>query len=147
MFRNRPALSIALTLLLALRAVVPIGYMLQLPSANDPFGISIMLCPTQNPGLDLSVLTDGPDQHANHHRHHHLHGHDGAINTTEDAATDLRGFGCGPWLNGATAAVNWVISEPMVDGGAERHQVTRIEFLSNASPRGHSLTRAPPLLG
>ena len=137
MFRDRRKISTALALLLVLRTFVPIGYMLALPSSDDPFGFSIVLCPTQNPTLDLSLLTTGGQPHV----HHHRGGQDDADDTISF------GSGCGIWLNSVSLAFESAPLDLATAADFEHYEFAADTLFIRRPPRGHSFSRAPPTLG
>ena len=49
--------SLLLVTVLAVRALIPVGYMLSFP-ADGQAGFALHLCPGQNPHLDLNALDD-----------------------------------------------------------------------------------------
>ena len=136
MFRNRRNISTALALLIALRTFVPAGYMLALPSSDDPFGFAIVLCPTQNPTLDLSLLTSSGQPHV----HHHPGEHDDADDTINF------GSGCGIWLNSVSLAFESAPIDPPIAADPEHHALAADTQFIRPAPRGHSFSRAPPIL-
>lgn len=85
MFR-RPRLIALLALLFALRAAVPVGYMLSLSEPGAPPGL--VFCPAQNPTLELALLGGEDGSHTDHH-----HGHDAG---DELATVEVSGD-CGLW--------------------------------------------------
>ena len=144
MFRNRRTVSGALALLLALRTFVPAGYMLALPSSEDPFGFSIILCPTQNPTLDLSRLDNGGQQVDHHHN-----SHDAPSQTAHHDSDDAISFGtgCGIWLNSVSVAFESPPDHPVITVRPKRFTLAGDTRFIRPPPRGHSLSRAPPTLG
>ncbi len=142
MLSNRRKLSTLLAALIALRALVPVGYMLKLPSVAAPRDFSIILCPMQNPGLDLSALTGGVDHHANHRSHH------GTSTRANDGGRDLPSFGsgCGFWVNSANLVFDAMAFYPFVPLNTTQGKFVHHQICSTTSPRGHSLSRAPPSL-
>ena len=98
---NRYArLTLVLATLVALRALVGIGYMLQMPASADFAGVGFSLCPTQNAMLDLSALESGTSSTA-----HHDHTQHGVVELDGPATVDVSS-GCGAWVNSLGLALN-----------------------------------------
>ena len=136
MFRNPRNISTALALLIALRTFVPAGYMLALPSSDDPFGFAIVLCPTQNPTLDLSLLTSSGQPHVHHH-----HGEHDDVDDTISF-----GSGCGIWLNSVSLAFESAPIDLAIAANFEHYEFAADTLFIRRPPRGHSFSRAPPIL-
>lgn len=122
--------------LLLLRAVVPVGYMLQLPGPHAPSLPALVLCPLQNPGLDLTRLDTGA---AGHTHHHHS-----AESTDVPAATvEVRGD-CPVWQSGSVATLDYrqagavPVLRPVVIATSSSWQP------GFRHPRPSHRTRAPP---
>ncbi len=86
--------------LIALRALVPVGYILSVPTAAGG-ALALALCPLQNAALDLTLLSgaDADDRSAHHHHHHSHHGHG-----PEDGAVSVSSADCSLWLASAAPA-------------------------------------------
>ncbi|MGR8921933.1 MAG: hypothetical protein ACU85V_20145 [Gammaproteobacteria bacterium] len=137
--RTRAALLVALVF--ALRAFVPMGYMLSLPGGNAA-GIALELCPLQNAALDLSLL--GRAGHPAGHGHHH--GHHGEDTGDNPGDPSLAAFSdaCTAWTAGNSPAPVATLSLVLADGAA-----AAAPWLP--APRPHARTapgsvraRAPP---
>lgn len=88
--------ALPLAFLTALRALLPVGYMLA-PATAGPLPLQAVLCPAQNPGLDLGGPPGAPS-HAHHHHHHHAPA--GAAPTDrDDGANEARGAACKLWIS------------------------------------------------
>lgn len=145
MLPRRHALCATLAVLLALRAFVPVGYMLALPGGGAPGGLA--LCPLQNPGLDLAALGTALHEPAHHH-----HGAPGQ--PLDPAGAQLPGEQSLPAYGAAGDCALWVASSgpaPVHSAAARPGDAPAAPALPAVhtaarlpAPRGHALTRAPP---
>jgi len=102
MKRCRRLLSRLILLSFALRALVPMGLMLQLPiasanegshsesasaKANSTPSFGFVICPVQNPGIDLNLLSDRGQPNAQHAHHHNHHADQSAEKASQDHNT------------------------------------------------------------
>lgn len=100
---RRRQLPLLLATLVALRALVPIGYMLSLPFS----GISdwaLHLCPTQNPTLDLALF----DSLQRHNSSPHQHGVDHGAGAADNETAVSLSADCNAWLASAALAFTTV---------------------------------------
>lgn len=141
MMASRPTLALTLALLLALRAFVPVGYMIALP-AGDGGRAALVLCPTQNRGLDLGVLESraGIASH-DHHAHHHPDPR--SDSGTGPVAIEI-GSECSAWLASAAAAPGAAPDGVAFPQRPAATPPSREAPRTDAAPRGHTRTRAPP---
>ena len=99
----------------AFRALVPLGLMLQLPAA-DATGTTtppaFVICPQQNPGLDLSQLIDA-SQPAGAHTHHSHHNHTQAQGDGTTISVDQSGSLCNLWSS--STDINLALVVPSTD--------------------------------
>ena len=140
--RSRSSLPLLLATVLVLRALVPVGYMVQLANAGDSFDFALVLCPDQNPELDLlqRAATDMPAQ-----PHHHLHPtttfneHDErTLSVSGDCALWVQSSFNLAWLNGTSQLEFRAPPLPTTIPLPIRHTATLLR--SQAQPR------APPYL-
>lgn len=99
MLARRRTAVLALTLL-ALRALVPVGYMLALPASSLAAAPALSFCPTQNPALDLSLIAGVSDS-----THAHHHGHTDPGDGQGEVFVDA-GSTCPAWLGSAAAVIH-----------------------------------------
>ncbi len=128
---------VVLATVLALRALVPVGYMVSLPG-DGSFDWALHLCPVQNRSLDVSLFqspaASGPHDHASDHETH------GNGERTHLAVSGE----CTAWLDSATPALAASLTVP------DRYEPAVITFanperLAAASLRRHpGQPRAPP---
>jgi hypothetical protein len=142
----RRHLPLLLATLLALRALVPAGYMLEAAQSTEQAapGLVLSLCPLQNAGLDLAVLesSGAPTSHAGHHGHGNAHGADGA------EVPELRGIsdGCAAWVGstsvdpgtGVTATMFALLATPSLMTAQVLPRISLAHYPNRA--------RAPPSL-
>ena len=95
--------------LVALRALVPVGYMLSLP-ADASFELALHLCPTQNPTLDLGHLSASDGTGISHHEHSGDSGDNADTDITVAVSPD-----CNAWLGSAAIAVATLPATLVVD--------------------------------
>lgn len=102
---GRPRLVALLALLFALRASVPVGYMLSLPAGAGGGGAGLVFCPVQNPGLNLDQLLEigGPAESQNHPHGHHDHRDPQHGDDDDYAVVEITGD-CALWAESAGAA-------------------------------------------
>ncbi len=132
---HRARLALLLATLFALRALVPIGYMLQLPAGGLAGGPALVLCPVQNPELDLSLLAGAGDPHAHHH-----HGSDNPA----AAATIEVDRNCDAWAGSAGAPVAHAVP-PLQVGPPRTPSVAPPRVaLPVSTARSAAQPRAPP---
>lgn len=147
---RRRSISRILLLSFVLRALIPAGLMLQLPALgaatfSGDSGLGFVICPLQNPGIDLSKLNDSTPDHNPHAHHGHLA--DGGETTNAGTMTATSGESvCSLLAASALATISFdrepafyqrlAPTEPIAD---EQHFLRINQF----SPR---LTRAPPSL-
>ena len=96
-----------LAVLLALRSVVPTGYMLEPTSMVTPLGFYFTLCPTQNRQLNFSALNN--DRYSHIHRTRDPHPVPPDTQSAEnDQKLELSNFplDCGLWLSSPGSGVN-----------------------------------------
>ena len=146
---KRP-LSRLILLSFALRALVPLGLMLQLPVAGATENgkqLAFVICPQQNPGLDLTQLADS-SQVAGAHAHHGHHNHvSDPLSGDSNGATitvDQSGSLCNLWSSSADANFVTVadISNTLARAAQRILPTSTVQFFSNQYPT--RLTRAPP---
>ncbi len=138
MLYSRRHLPFVIAACLVLRALVPIGYMLQVPAAGDNrLGLALLLCPTQNPGLKLDALGRGSDPA--HHHHAPLTPPDDGAGLVIDVSS-----GCSHWLNSATAVFSDIPSLKIFRVNAEQTAMA-LPAAPSRPRRGHVEARAPPL--
>ncbi|MGR8949012.1 MAG: hypothetical protein ACU84Q_13275 [Gammaproteobacteria bacterium] len=90
------------------RALVPLGLMLQLPVAtgsqdglqSESSRLAFVICPQQNPGLDLSNLEDS-SQAKGAHAHHGHADHAAAQSDGTTISVDQSGSLCNLWSSSA----------------------------------------------
>jgi len=121
---------IVLAAMLALRALVPVGYMLSLPG-DGSIDWALDLCPVQNRSLDVSAF------HARAPSNHH--GHAGASDPgAAGERTHLAVSGdCTVWLDSATPALGASLAP------AARANVTTTSFADPNLPVAGRLCRHP----
>lgn len=159
MNRWRRRLSRIILFSFALRALVPMGLMLQLPlvSADITFqganslsevasrSLGFVICPLQNPGIDLGVLVDS-NQPAAQHAHHHHKGHADASgdDTSNTISVDRGASHCNLWSSSADSnlLLTGFASTDFEAGIQPPLTPTVSDYQSNHFPR--RLTRAPP---
>ena len=133
-----------LAVLLALRSVVPTGYMLEPPSMVFPLGFSLTLCPTQNRQLNFSALNDASGSHSHHKRHHHPVSAN-TLPPENDQKLDLSNFplGCGLWLSSTEADTSAVLVPALFEPTLTRDRIALIET-PLGTPSSNTLIRGPP---
>ena len=128
----------------ALRALVPLGLMLQLPAAfaqadvGAGQSLGFVICPIQNPNIDLTVLVDA-GQANGHHHHHKSNDHD-----DQTISVDRGASLCNLWSSSTDSFLNaaiFAISVSDLDSQPQLAPPTS-DYQSNNFPR--RLTRAPP---
>lgn len=122
-----------LTAMIALRALVPVGYMLSLPG-DGSIDWALHLCPAQNRSLDLGTLQAGvPGEHREHKG-----------NAAGDRSHLTVSSDCTAWLDSATpafagsatlAAAGNIATTPFFNPGP---------FVSGRLCRHAGQARAPP---
>lgn len=131
-----------------LRALIPAGLMLQLPaigaaaeSTHQQLGF--VICPLQNPGLDLSKLDSADREQNPHAHHHHTSDTDGKPNPVTVSAETADAL-CSVWASSAETNISIDLQSPAhAHGTASKSNPSTQTFpqTKNISPR---LTRAPP---
>ena len=131
------------------RALVPVGLMLQLPSALADSGIAFgfILCPSQNPAINFDIFSEN-SAGENHSHHHHdvqsVSGVDSDSPTT--VSLDHSSTSCHLWTN--SAEVNAPLSVAVSGINCRTQDISRQAeegFASNTLYRS-AYPRAPPLL-
>jgi len=135
-----------LVVLLALRSVVPTGYMLEPPSMVTPLSFYFTLCPTQNRQLNFLALNNDRDSHI--HGTHDPHPVPPDTQSVEnDQKPELSNFplDCGLWLSSAGSGVNKAFVPLFFQPAPIRY---RIEIINQALGRQFSglSIRGPPHL-
>lgn len=129
-------IPLVLATLVALRALVPVGYMLSLPSGGS-FDLVLHLCPTQNPTIDLTQLLAIGGSGTMHH------GHAGDAGAGSDTAIAVSPD-CDAWLGSAALAVATHPSTLEID----RKPVLPLDDINDARARVwrsySTVPRAPP---
>lgn len=123
--------------LVALRALVPVGYMLSLPG-DGSFDWALHLCPVQNRSLDVSLFQS--------HAVSELHDHARDSNTDGTGArTRLAVSGeCTAWLDSATPVLAASLTVP---GRVEPAAITFVDpdgLVAGRLRRQSAQPRAPP---
>ena len=136
--RSVAQLSVLLALLLAARALVPVGYMLGVSSAG---GLDLSLCPLQNPGLDLSRLAPAL-LHATDHEHGVHAGAQGGMATESSMVASAAD--CGAWVSSLSVA--GFAPDASYPARTPAAGLPPAAFLDLSSPSryGGSSPRAPP---
>lgn len=136
-----------------LRALVPMGLMLQLPNAvadddlagsSSPFGY--VICPLQNPAIDLSILVDKRQPHQHHVQHQALV-NDSPLKLDQHSDSVIsvdHGSFCKLWSSSAeTSDPRKLDSHPALDSEQfSKASDKTIAFSQSSYPR--QLPRAPP---
>ena len=133
----------------ALRALIPAGLMLQLPAIGTAAEsthqqLGFVICPLQNPGLDLSKLDSADRDRDPHAHHHHTSDADGKPNPVTVSAKTANAL-CSVWASSAETNISIDLPPPAY---AHRKESTSnpstqtFRQTKHVSPR---LTRAPPL--
>jgi len=131
-------IPLVLATLVALRALVPVGYMLSLPSGGS-FDLALHLCPTQNPTIDLTQLLAIGGSGTMHH------GHAGDVSVGAGSDTAIAvSPDCDAWLGSAALAV--ATHPPTLE--LARKPVLPLDDINDARARVtrsySTLPRAPP---
>lgn len=130
---------VVLAVMLALRALVPIGYMLSLPG-DGSIDWALHLCPVQNRSLDVSTFQSlVPGDH---------HGHSGASDPgAAGDRTHLAVSGdCTVWLDSATPALAASLALPARDNVTTAPFVDPDLLATGRLCRHPAQARAPPAI-
>jgi hypothetical protein len=145
MMRLRTWLPLLLAMFVAVRGLVPVGYMVEAPGADEAGGFALILCPTQNAALDLSrlQLLDSAASAAVHH--HRLGGHQDTDRDSTGSSLDFSGE-CNNWLNNVSLALDLG-----VDPAIAPTRPSRLAGMPPARPENDTAhdplqPRAPPAL-
>ena len=145
MFLRKQSVAILLTLLFALRALIPGGYMLAGTEGDDLSNFKLGLCPNQN---NFSLDSDGLDT-AESPTHHHHHSIDSGIGEDVEHKSDTiisSSESCSLW-----AGSNAIAGAPVLPCSKVDRSTTSVRYKQTSSlfkDVYHHLSqpRAPPTL-
>lgn len=143
MLRRTAKISLLLAVVVALRALVPIGYMLHAPATDGGLGAKLALtfCPTQNPHLALDQLAsigEGGATHSHGPEHSGEPSHD--TGSVIDASSD-----CAAWLSSLSIQVSTGDAKPSIPQGVMLVVRLTAQPGPNSRFNHRPAVRAPPL--
>ena len=131
--RNARSWPVVLATVIALRAFVPVGYMLSLPG-DGSLDWALHLCPVQNRSLDLAAVQ--ATAAAEHHDH---------ANSDGDRTHLTVSGECAAWLDSATPPLATSLSVAPAHSPADLSPVEHTAFVTGRLRRHATQPRAPPI--
>lgn len=128
---------VVLAAVIALRALVPVGYMLSLPG-DGSLDWALHLCPVQNRSLDVAAFQSAAGGE------HHGHAGAGATGSAGERTHLTVSGECTAWLDSATPALAASISVPDLHDPAAAAPVDPDPLLTGRLRRHPAQPRAPP---
>ena len=132
---------------LVLRSLVAPGLMV-VDGADGSGGLSLVLCPGQNPGLNFALLTGGAD----HHNHHHGSAPqdptelDAAVNQDIGVHAESLDAACALWVASASSAALAAYTPSISEFAKSEQSIPHAVAHVRSTLRRSRQSRAPPII-